>query len=530
MHISIKHYLHGPYSFVCDESGVEQVFDVPPPPHYKWLYGDSINAENNKVVYRGRIPTIVGILYTTNRIGYGFSARGVPLYMFYPLDEKWPPFTVACRDHHSTNMIVCVQFEHWTDKWPRGGLNSVLGPVGNMDVEKDALRLRVAPPPLRIGYDLDKIANGNIEKHTECDYDFVCNIDPDGCEDVDDVFGWKLHNDGILSFMIGIADVASFIHESNPLSTLALHKCASVYENTMVRDPMFPTQISTTLASLRQDDTPRPVIALVYSIAPNGCILNSTWEQVVLKVTRSFTYDTVLEYSDVCKQLRFALESVRKHDIGDDPHNWVAEGMIEYNRCAAEILRMHGMGVLRAHAGISHTDFATLAAKTGCKEIEMLGMSAGRYLPATCTADAIAHSGLGLSVYTHASSPLRRYADLYNQRCLKHILFDDYSPTPNYILHLWLNARMREIKQFERDMWFLENLKMDMITHVDAYLIKHKKNGKWQLFVPLWKRKFTGIPSLKTDEVYALGDKVHAEVYCDLKQTSWSQRFVCRFS
>jgi exoribonuclease R len=531
MQVFIKSYLYGPHSLVCVTSGDIQTIDTPPPPHYKWKHGDLIDSDN-KIVRHTSIPPLVGILHTTNRTGYGFTARGVPLYMFYPLDEKWPPFIVGCRDHYSNSIIVVVRFEYWTEKWPRGGLDRILGPAGNIEVEKNALRLRVSPP-IKLKYD-NILPTPNLDFHTKCkddDFDIVCNIDPDGCEDVDDIFGWKKREDGTMLFFIGIADVASFLQNSPLLQQEAKQKGATVYENGSVHDSMLPTIISHSLASLRCDGEPRPVLALVYSITSDGRILNSKWEQLCIKITHRFSYENILEHKDICRDLCIALQAIRNHTMGDDPHDWVAEAMIEYNRRAAEILRMNGVGILRAHQGLTRSEFVTLAAKTGCKEMEMLGMSAGRYLLASEPADAISHTGLGLAAYTHASSPLRRYADLYNQFYIKHIIFHTDLPTPDHVLHTHLNSRMREIKHFERDLWFLENLQLDTITNVDAYIIKQKKNGMWQLYVPLWKRNINGRSGLHNiTTIYNIGDKVYAEVYCDLKQTSWSQRFICRFS
>jgi hypothetical protein len=153
MLLSVKRYLTGPYSLGNDPAIQEPV------PH-KWLPGDIIDPETKCVVKRRAHKEIVGIVDFLNRTGMGFNARNVPLYLFHPLDPKYPPMIVSSKVKHGTNKIATVAIEHWNDKWPRAGLASILGDVGDPTIEKKALFLRTRMP--RFPTHLDIMSNTSM--------------------------------------------------------------------------------------------------------------------------------------------------------------------------------------------------------------------------------------------------------------------------------------------------------------------------------------------------------------------------------
>jgi exoribonuclease R len=209
-------------------------------------------------------------------------------------------------------------------------------------------------------------------------------------------------------------------------------------------------------------------------------------------------------------------------DIGEDSHKWIEYAMLEYNKEAALVLRGGSKGLLRSHAGTTKEDWTDLAAKTGCPELAWFGYAAGKYVEAT--AEDIRHAGLSMDCYCHASSPLRRYADLVNQRWLKHLLFGDSAP--QYAVHpMYLNERGRIAKQLDRDLWFLAHLRPDTITAVQGFVLKEKTEGRWSVYVPEWRRKITG--KISTEERPELGALVEVRAYTNLKSPHYDQRLVC---
>lgn len=489
--------------------------------------GDNVNPSTGAIVSRSLPKSIVGIVDFLSRTGQGFTARGVPLYMFYPLDVSYPPMTISSKTKPAQNMLVTVAVEHWTETWPRASAKTILGAVGTIEVERQALLLRSMPNCNGACAEDYTGLRPTTPNHERMDWDVVCNIDPDGCMDVDDVFCWRTTDDG-WQFAIAIADVAAWVPESSPLDTMARSAGQTLYVNGHAEVPMLPHTISSNAASLRCDGVERPVLALVYTVPSDGGHVTRTWKQLFVRVTEAHTYDTLpVERRNTIAQL---LSACTQYPVtaDTDSHALVEIAMIEYNVQVAALLRERGCGVLRAHAGRTSESYAELAEKTGCTDIAMLGYAAGAYVHATAT--DVSHAGLSLKQYCHASSPLRRYADLVNQRWMKHILFESSATaTATETIECdvsALNARGQIAKRLDRDMWFLTYLKPDEITESHGYIVKQHSDGSYSAYVPAWKRILRG----KSATAVELGTRVGVRAYTDLRRAQWDQRMVCLFS
>ena len=522
MDLHIKNFLRGPHTLYDPLTGLEEFVNTPI--LRKWLPGDVIYPNNNVIRSGTKHRAIVGIIDFCNRIGQGFTLRGTPLYLFYPFDPAYPPFLVSAKERATTNILAVVSYEHWDGRWPRGGIKRVLGAVGNKDAEKTMLRLAAGIPTTK-ETEIAIEKENDFGSYDSSAWDIVCNIDPSGCEDVDDVFAWR--SDG--TFAIAIADVAAFVKPGSDIDILAREKGTSVYEDTKVVNAMLPPIISTNQASLLADGKKRAVLALVW---PTG-MTEPSWQRLLLEVNRPHTYKSVLSDSEVCSILPTILTRIlapRKIIVGTDPHEWVEAAMVEYNRRAAEVLTSAGVGLLRVHSGTAITENISLATATECPALAWRGASAGAYAAIGTAHATIGHSGLGLPVYAHASSPLRRYADLVNQRVLKNVLFGGAITPIEPALSMHLNKRNAAIKMYERAIWFLTSLRTDTITETLAICLEYRTFpvDKWNVYVPAWRRYIKARP---VDGYFPTGGQtVKLRVFCDLRQVVWDQRCVCAIS
>jgi hypothetical protein len=515
MLLSIKRYLTGPYTL-----GDGPAIREPPPIQNKWLPGETVDATTGKVI--GQIPhrNIVGIVDFMNRTGMGFTNRGIPLYLFHPLDPKYPPMIVSSKLRPIANQIAVVSIEHWEEKWPRAGIQRVLGNVGDIFVEKEALLLRASVPLL-----IDKSDwVANTQYHEDIAWDTVLNIDPDGCEDVDDVLCWRKTENGY-EMAIAIADVASWVAEGSPIDNYAEKAGQTLYNNGRVVAPMLPTSLSTRCASLRSDGVARPALAYCFTVE-GGEVVGSEWRRLMVRVGRSYTYESVLLDDAVCLILPRLLRALTGLDAGGDPHNWIEMAMIAYNRAAAVRLRSAGVGILRAHEGLANSEYSALAESTGCRDLAFLGAAAGKYVKGD--APVCAHTGLGLDIYCHASSPLRRYADLIAQRWLHHLVFGAAKPNRD-VSPTHLNERSAVAKAYERDMWFLEHLQMLTVSTVRGIVLKDT-GEKVVVYVPDWRRKIRAVRAVRAEGVTELSSIVTVRAFTDLRRCSWSDRVVCSVS
>jgi ribonuclease R len=116
---------------------------------------------------------------------------------------------------------------------------------------------------------------------------------------------------------------------------------------------------------------------------------------------------------------RVVVQSLRSQQI-------IAELMILTNRVVSEFMRDHRQAWLyRTH---DYRDLSELPAerqqfvqalKAIADEETLRQELAGHYDRARYSPEGKPHVGLGLAVYAHTTSPIRRYADLVNQRLLK---------------------------------------------------------------------------------------------------------------
>ena len=231
--LTIQDFQRGPYSLLSDS---EECF-VPEPVPFRGLPGDIMNPDGT-VLKRKDHRHILGIVDFRNRTRMGITNRGVSLYLFHPFDRGYPPFIVGSKEKPATNLICSVDFVSWDDTWPRGGIQSRLGPVGDPEVDLTAVRLQPMVPSSSV--DIPTITE--ITAHKEIPWETVLHIDPPGCEDVDDILAYRTVED-YTECAIGIADVAAWIPEGSSLDEHAKAIAQTVYEEGRVHVPMFPTAI-----------------------------------------------------------------------------------------------------------------------------------------------------------------------------------------------------------------------------------------------------------------------------------------------
>jgi len=521
MDLCIRNYSQGQYSL----STPTTIHEYTEPITRKWLNGDILNPATKELQHRDikNHKGIVGIIDYLNRIRIGMTPRGVPLYNFHPYDPAYPTMVVSSKLKPDQNMVAIASLEHWNDKHPRAGVQHVFGPVGDQAAETAALRMGLALPKAPIEPDEeDNIVAHHIRHHSNAPWDVVFNIDPPGCEDVDDVMGWRQTSRGT-EFFIGIVDIAAWVPEDSSLDLEAKAAAQTIYVDGKAVDPMFPAYLSTQKASLRADGVKRPVIALLYLIE-GDTVLQTEWRLLNVAVNTAYTYESVLDNPAISEVLPALLGIITKQPQSIDPHVWVEQAMILYNTKVAEVLKQSHKGLLRRHAGTSNAAYSLLAEKTKNHELAFLGAAAGQYVSAIATDTN--HAGLGLATYCHATSPLRRYADVVNHRWLKHLVFGFQMPYGVTIAE-HLNHRSSVIKQFERLIWFLQHLNPDgSITTTQGIVITYNAETKTaKVYISDWKRTVRAAHT--TIQVYEPGQSVIIRAFSNTKATSIHQRVVC---
>lgn len=440
---------------------------------------------------------IAGTVELSSKVRYGLTSRGVPLFRFIPYDRRLSPFAVGCSSrelfyniHAIAEPIPCadnVKVQK-TTTMPRAAIVQTLGPP-TMTTELALLlatyahdsrkELRVfpvqpqAPPPPTTHI---------LYPHP------TFHIDPPGCRDVDDTFSFVQTEDETWEVGIHIADVATAIPEGSPLDHHAAALATSFYDPTgRVVQSMLPPALSEVSASLRPSDPPQPKPSLSLFMRFDGkAITDIQWKKTLTTTTVSYTYD------EATRSPPYVLAELARvlGGAAHDAHTWVERMMIFYNEQAGILLASHGKGILRRHSAPAAAKLKALLAIPGIPDF--LAYQAAEYcLPAD---GDTTHYGLARSAYAYASSPLRRYADLVNQRALHAILDGRASPEQSPTLVDELNRRQRQAKAFSRDLFFISVLQGGQTVAAGTVVsTAPARPGLWKtkVWVPAWQRVIT---------------------------------------
>ena len=503
------------------------------------LHGDTVilNPTTNcyEVIERAAYPLLAGRLELTSKTKYGMTKKGHPMYLFLPFRKEFPPFIVGCSEKKPTkNRLAVIEFENWleTAHLPRGSIQQMLGTCGDFQAEKKALLFAHSPwkYPTNISFLQDTVYTPILHKQNVPHYTF--SIDPPGCCDVDDVISIEVKED-CTELWISIADVASIIKEHSTLDTYASKIGQTTYLDGKVMQPMLPLEYSHGHCSLLQSQS-RPGLSLILTFR-EGLAIEKRWERTTILNLRQYTYDNFLEEGNLdgipIDTLQKCISAIGCSDL-EDIHAWVEVAMLTYNKEAAILLRTASAGVLRRHAGADAERWAAYEAlKPG---LGRLAEASAEY----CFADDddILHKGLCADVYCHASSPIRRYADLVNQRAIHAIL--DTLPIAKIswkdVYHM--NRRQKDTKHYERDSAFLSCIQKSMETEtkiLTALVLDIQEVYPRDSFLDTWKislwiDEWKCIVSWKTNDIYDIGKSLELSYFLDMENRFWKERIVFR--
>ena len=451
---------------------------------------------------------ISGTLELTSKVRYGLSSHGHPLFRFIPYDRRWSPFAVASslRDF-STNVHAIIEPLQGKGAMQKGSIVQLLGQPSE-HTERAMLLMSYAYDSNK---DLRKIIPSSLstfsEEKREVVEGFTFHIDPPGCRDVDDAFTFCRNGDG-WKIYIHISDVDAWIPSASTADAVARKRASTFYSlEGKALAPMFPPNISEESATLLPSGTSyKPALSLCFSWSPGNEIYDVRWTKALVKCDRSFTYDeasalvsTIPELAalrDLSAELCASERSSEENVDPDDSHIWVQSLMILYNTRAGILLREKGKGILRRHSAKKKE----LLSKISVSALSHLGMTAAEYVDARDT--DVAHAGLVRDAYAYATSPIRRYCDLVNQRYIKDILEHVSSASPPVLdippLVAELNRRQKQEKCFTRDMFFMQVLSGPS-KQVEGVAVSEKR-----VWIPEWKRCITIKSKIIEGESYTI--------------------------
>ena len=496
---------------------------------HRCLPGDLVDITNEGVSLKERRQTqsLVGTIHIQSKYLFGHTSRNVPIYLFFPYDSSYPPMRVGCSARDGKNKIGLVKFESWDrgEAYPRGILHQILGSAGDYQIEELALKYNYAPEWKKIAkYEEDSQAidtNRFVRKQLE---GFTFNIDPAGCKDIDDCL--TMYQEGeITTLYITIADLTEIVTQGSELDRLAKNQGSTLYSpEGFAVAPMLPLWISEEKASLIPGEVRR---GLSLSLTWNGTELTiGSFFPSLIHNSVSYSYESVYENKKVCKILT-EIASHLQGSLCEDSHKWIEYMMVLYNKQVAELFLQKEVGLLR---------------KLDTMSTKRLEQKAAEYCFPSTNAT---HAGFQNSHYTHATSPIRRYADMVAQRFLIRSIWMPDEPvapiTQRFLQNL--NHRMKQASRFERDLCFLGAISKSSLGVIEGTVLdwKESKSG-WKVYleVPEWNQiigfRLKGyeeddtlvLQSPDEEEVFHLKRETtaHIKYYCDSAQPNWKKRMV----
>ena len=475
----------------------------------KALPGDEVTLDSSKnvtLVARAPYPVLAGYLELNSKTTYGLTKKGMPLYLFVPLNPAYPSFMVSSSSKdRSTKQVALVEFLEWSaDRiLPRGALKELLGPVGDVKAEEAALLWNACP--------WSSLTQGLTVLEDDCPKREVVegttfNIDPKGCKDIDDCVtllkdgeGWRL--------TITIADVASAIEELGAVDCMAAAQGQTLYRDGIAIKPMLPPFYSENECSL-VPGTARRGVSLTVRFDKDLVVGEPVWSETLITNQTTYTYETFEKSAEAeaeAETLGRLVSALHGSPI-TDPHEWIEVLMVYYNTEAAKLLLQAGVGILRTH---SEPDLVRLEKYSAMSpDLKGLASSAAQYTLIGSQA-TYEHWGLGRAAYCHASSPIRRYADLANQRLLKQLIRGNTKSLIVSVPMEDLNQRAKVSKGYERDRVFLNALLKDGKRVFDAFvldLVEEEGFVKVCLWISEWQQRVKMRAKLltKTERVWSV--------------------------
>ena len=340
-------------------------------------------------------------------------------------------------------------------------------------------------------------------------------IDGPGTRDYDDALSIVIDGDELL-VGIHISDVAAVISPGSLLDQTAASRASSHYLPRR-QIPMIPPELSQDLLSLKKDSD-RLSISLLIRFDRTGEVIDYRFTPGIIRVRQQLIYEDVVktledekdplmnELHRLCLRLRQkridqgalnlslpeiefafrdeALVSLALEEQDTPSRMIVAELMILYNRLTAGFCQENDIPILFRNQGQPGERFPF----DECGYVYYVFRQRRKLSPLHISTVPGKHSGLGVDLYTQATSPIRRYLDLVIQRQLqcfllgKDLLYQDEDLEELRISVEPILKRVGIIKRSRIRYWTLKYLSLHKGEVFEALVLDEMK-GKYRVIL-----------------------------------------------
>uniref|UniRef100_A0A8C5TDB1 Exosome complex exonuclease RRP44 n=1 Tax=Malurus cyaneus samueli TaxID=2593467 RepID=A0A8C5TDB1_9PASS len=379
-------------------------------------------------------------------------------HLFTPADRRIPRIRIETRQADTLEgQRIIVAIDGWprNSRYPNGHFVKNLGSAGDKETETEVLLLEHDVPHQAFSQAvlsfLPKmpwsITEEDMKHREDLRHLNVCSVDPPGCTDIDDALHCREIGNGNLEVGVHIADVSHFIRPGNALDEESVNRGTTVYLCEK-RIDMVPELLSSNLCSLRSN-VDRLAFSCIWEMNHKAEILKTRFTKSVINSKVTLTLAS--------PEVRFHMDS-ETHDPIDlqtkelkETNSMVEEFMLLANISVAQKIydEFPEFALLRKHPAPPPSNYDILVKAAKSKNLEIKTDSAKalaesldkaesptfpylntllRILTTRCMMQAVYfcsgmdndfhHYGLASPIYTHFTSPIRRYADIIVHRLL----------------------------------------------------------------------------------------------------------------
>lgn len=385
---------------------------------------------------------VCGRLCLSSKTQWGITNKGLRKYSFIPMfsNGNYPMYIVASRMKPACmDVYVRVEISRWesNDRHPTGNLIETYGSVSDIQNYEDVIlhSHQIIPRQKKQIYRrvLDYI---NTNKDFQVDEDWTkevitMSIDPEGCLDIDDVLSTRTINDQV-EFAVHIATPNIWL-ESEELESISKQQSTSVYTDEKTYH-LLPELLATDYASLLPNKH-RYCLSVIWTSSNEFRIVRT---EIINKCATSYESAVKLNEYDMLVQ---NMKKIWGEAVPYESHEMVEFAMIKANTAVAEFL-------------VKSQGERSILRKTINKS--------AYYLPFSNTMSN-SHNNLSLKLYTHFTSPIRRYSDQLVHKHLLNILENKKNQieikAQDYIHMNYMNMQAKHIESQNRWISIIRNIK-----------------------------------------------------------------------
>ena len=456
---------------------------------------DIITFCNNKIkliTKSNKRNNIVGILKINNKTIYG--SKNKIFYIFEPFDKKLPNFLVASK-FTDFNKFAQINFLEWTTDIPRGEIVSYFGNTKSNEALSTALSNYYIKNIKSLNFKMINFNNtdsNNTDSNSNFifnDYDDIFSIDPDNCKDIDDVISFKKIADDKYNIGIHITDITYYLQKS-PYIFKILHDRVSTIYTKYKNTNLLPNKFATDICSLHPNKSKKVISLIIETDGKKINNYNFMFNTIISK--KAYSYDEAnikLKKHPIINITKNISRNLLKNYNVDkwDYHNVIEVLMIITNHYAAKILIEQNISIpLRTQKESSIINYITSNNELN-SFLNIYNSNSAEYVNSSTQN---LHHTIGLNCYTHFTSPIRRYIDIYIHFNISIILgrkfdFNIKLPDTDYINNI--NNNIKLLSYDLNKLSLIDKITTDFEL-VSGYIIKVLDNiNSVIIYVPKYK-------------------------------------------